>query len=125
MRYLKRVRRTTRTPELDGSCHVAVDATGMGRPVVDLLRVAGLGATMLPATITGGAAESLSKGYYGAPKRDPSTGLQVAVNIEYPRRGWPGARKVFWKRRLAAAASRWAESGKSIVAPVESTARHK
>ena len=40
-------------------------------------------------------------------------------------RGWPGERKAFWKKRLAAAASRWAESRKSIVAPVESTARYK
>jgi hypothetical protein len=40
---------------------------------VDLPRRAGLGATILPAIITPGAAESLSKGYYGAPKRDPIT----------------------------------------------------
>ena len=76
---VERVKRTTRTPELDGRCHVAVDATGVGRPVVDMLRVAGLGATMMPAIITGGAAESLSKGYYGVPKRDLITGLQVLL----------------------------------------------
>jgi hypothetical protein len=58
---------------------VAVDATGVGPPVVDLLRRAGLGATILPAIITGGAAESLSKGYYGVPKRDLITGLQVLL----------------------------------------------
>src|ERR1700682_3752168 len=40
-------------------------------------------------------------------------------------RGWPGACKAFWKNRLAAAASRSAESQKSIVAPVESTARYR
>jgi hypothetical protein len=28
---VERVRRTTRAPELDGRCHVAVDATGVGR----------------------------------------------------------------------------------------------
>ena len=34
---------------------------------VDLPRGAELGATMLPAIITGGAAESLSYGYYVVP----------------------------------------------------------
>jgi hypothetical protein len=66
---VERVRRTTRAPELDGRCHVAVD----------LPRRAGLGATILPAIITGGAAESLNKGYYGVPKRDLVTGLQVLL----------------------------------------------
>src|SRR5262249_58439049 len=33
--------------------------------------------------------------------------------------------KAFWKKRFAAAASRFAESEKSIVAPVESTARYR
>ena len=76
---VERVRRTTRAPELDGRCQVAVDATGVGRPVVDLLRRAELGATILPAIFTGGAAESLNKGYYGVPKRDLITGLQVLL----------------------------------------------
>ncbi|MDP2956297.1 MAG: hypothetical protein Q8N53_07740, partial [Longimicrobiales bacterium] len=76
---VERVRRTTRSRDLAGRCHVAVDATGVGRPVVDLLRVAGLGATMLPAIITGGAAESLNNGYYSVPKRDLVTGLQVLL----------------------------------------------
>jgi hypothetical protein len=73
------MRRTTTAPELDGRCQGAVDATGVGRPVVDLLRRAGLGATILPAIITPGAAESLNKGYYGVPKRDLVTGLQVVL----------------------------------------------
>ena len=76
---VERVRRLTRAPELAGRCHVAVDATGVGRPVVDMLRNAELGATMLPAIITGGAAESLNKGYYSVPKRDLITGLQVLL----------------------------------------------
>ena len=67
---VERVKRTTKAPELAGRCQVAVDATGVGRPVVDLLRKAGLGATIMPAIITGGAAESLNNGYYSVPKRD-------------------------------------------------------
>ena len=61
---VERVRRTTETPELEGRCHV----------VVDMLRNAGLRATMMPAIITGGAAESLNNGYYSVPKRDLVTG---------------------------------------------------
>ncbi len=76
---VEQVRRTTRSRDLAGRCHVAVDATGVGRPVVDLLRVAGLGATMMPAIITGGAAESLNNGFYSVPKRDLVTGLQVLL----------------------------------------------
>jgi hypothetical protein len=40
-------------------------------------------------------------------------------------RGWPTDRNAFWKKRLAAAASRLADRKKSIGAPVESTARYK
>ena len=47
--------------------------------MVDLLRKAGLGATIMPAIITGGAAESLNNGYYSVPKRDLITGLQVLL----------------------------------------------
>jgi hypothetical protein len=39
--------------------------------------------------------------------------------------GWPGERDAFCRKRLAAAASRLALRRKSIVAPVESTARYK
>jgi len=66
---VERVRRLTRAPDLEGRCHVAVD----------MPRNAGLGATMLPAIITGGAAESLNNGYYSVPKRDLITGLQVLL----------------------------------------------
>jgi hypothetical protein len=76
---VERVSRTTRAPELAGRCHLVVDATGVGRPVVDLLRRARVEAMILPAIITAGAAESLSKGYYGVPKRELITGLQVVL----------------------------------------------
>src|SRR4051794_37045739 len=39
--------------------------------------------------------------------------------------GWPGEHNAFRKKRLAASASRLADRRKSIVAPVESTARYK
>lgn len=60
--------------------HLAVDATGVGRPVVDLLRGKRLGSTrFLPAVITGGDSESYADGYYRVPKRDLMTWLQVLL----------------------------------------------
>src|SRR5204863_6945906 len=35
---VERVRQVVRTPELAGRCHLIVDATGVGAPVVDMLR---------------------------------------------------------------------------------------
>jgi CubicO group peptidase (beta-lactamase class C family) len=76
---VERVVGLTRSSELAGHCHLVVDATGVGRPVVDLLRRAGPGCQMMPATITGGDAESREGGYYRVPKRDVIVGLQVLL----------------------------------------------
>jgi hypothetical protein len=75
---VERVRQMLRAGELAGRCHLVVDATS-ARPVVDMLRRARIEATMMPVTITGGATESLNKGYYGLPKADLITGLQVLL----------------------------------------------
>ena len=76
---VERVVGLTRSGELAGRCHLVVDATGVGRPVVDLLRRAGPGCPMMPATITGGDVESQEAGYYRVPKRDVIVGLQVLL----------------------------------------------
>jgi hypothetical protein len=76
---VERVVGLTRSSELAGHCHLVVDARGVGRPVVDLLRRAGPGCQMMPATITGGDAESREGGYYRVPKRDVIVGLQVLL----------------------------------------------
>jgi hypothetical protein len=76
---VERVEELTNTPELAGRCSLVVDATGVGRPVVDLLRRQGLRCRMEAVTITGGAAETRSGGYRGVPKRDLITGLQVLL----------------------------------------------
>src|ERR1019366_929588 len=39
---VERVRTLLETPEIEGQCELVVDATGVGAPVVDLLRLAGL-----------------------------------------------------------------------------------
>jgi hypothetical protein len=53
----ERVRFLLRTPPLPG-CTLAVDQTGVGRAVVDVLRGLSLPATLVPVTITSGQAVS-------------------------------------------------------------------
>ncbi|SPF32600.1 conserved hypothetical protein [Candidatus Sulfopaludibacter sp. SbA4] len=74
-----RVVEVTRSRELAGRCHVAVDGTGVGRPVVDLLRSARPGGVLMPAIITNGDFETRDHGYYRVPKRDLIIGLQVLL----------------------------------------------
>ena len=76
---VERVVEVTRSPALVGQCELVVDATGVGRPVVDLLRRARPGCPILPASITGGGRENYEAGYYHVPKRDLITGLQVLL----------------------------------------------
>jgi len=47
---------------------LVVDGTGVGRPVVDMIRKARMGANLRPVTITGGSKESCADGYWHVPK---------------------------------------------------------
>jgi hypothetical protein len=76
---VERVVQVTRSSELEGRCHLAVDGTGVGRPVVDLLRRARPNCVLLPAIITSGATETRGEGYYRIPKRDLVIQLQVLL----------------------------------------------
>ena len=63
-------------PELKFPPILVVDATGVGRPVVDLLRKAGL--TPIAVTISGGISETKSTNFrYSVPKRNLVSSLQV------------------------------------------------
>ncbi len=62
-----------------GRCPVAADATGVGAPVMDLLRESGLGCELIPVTITGGMGETRGGGTWRVPKRDLVVGLQVLL----------------------------------------------
>ena len=65
---------------IHGDITLAVDATGPGLPVVDMLRDAGLRASLLPAMITGGDGEGSSKsGVYSIPRKTLLTKLRVAM----------------------------------------------
>jgi hypothetical protein len=76
---VERVAKITRSRDLAGRCQLVVDGTGVGRPVVDLLRQAKPGCPIIPAVITSGQQESRNDGYYGIPKRDLMVGLQVVL----------------------------------------------
>ena len=76
---VERVREAMGSPALEGRCRLAVDATGVGRPVVDLLRRGRLGCSLWPVMITGGDVEGTGDGYYRVPKRDLIVGLQVLL----------------------------------------------
>jgi hypothetical protein len=62
---------------------VVVDGTGVGAPVVDLLRRAGLGCMIVPVILTGGGQPSngplLRGGYESVPRSVLLTGMQVLV----------------------------------------------
>ncbi|MDP9356588.1 MAG: hypothetical protein M3R02_15130 [Chloroflexota bacterium] len=68
---------------------LAVDATGVGRPVVDMIRAAGLPAHMVPVTITGGNAVTPDGDGYMVPKRDLVAAVQVPLQtggLKFPKR---------------------------------------
>jgi phage FluMu gp28-like protein len=68
-------------PEVRGRCALAVDETGLGGPVVEMLRAAGLGCEITAVTITGGERERRGGGLSASvPKRDLIAGVQVALD---------------------------------------------
>ena len=75
------VRELVRSDALRGRCAVAVDATGMGGPVVDMLKRAQLGCELTAVTITGGDRQTGGGSEYGIPKRDLIAGVQVLLEL--------------------------------------------
>jgi hypothetical protein len=74
---VERVVEVTSMPVLRGRAHLIVDGTGVGRPVVDLLKKARPAARLKPVWVISGDRQSYSDGYYHVPKRDLIVGLQV------------------------------------------------
>jgi hypothetical protein len=75
-KIVERVREIVRSEELAGDCALAVDATGVGAPVVDMLRAARLGCDLTAVAITGG---ERGAGKDSVPKRDLMAELQVLM----------------------------------------------
>jgi len=82
-RVVARVREIVRQPELAGQCTLTVDGTGVGAPVVEMLRAAQLGCEMNAVTITGGERQhhhsSGSGAGWSVPKQDLIAGVQVLL----------------------------------------------
>ena len=82
-KVVQRLKRIVGSDALAGQCAVAVDSTGVGAPVIEMLRGAGLGCEIAGVTITGGERESARYGAGGpewsVPKRDLIVGLQVLL----------------------------------------------
>lgn len=68
------------TPELRGHTALVVDATGVGRPVVDMLKRLNL--RPVPITITGGDKATRDEGGWRVPKRDLVSVVQVLLQTE-------------------------------------------
>ena len=96
------------------SRHLIPDATGVGSPVVDMLKRARLDAIITPVVITGADSESESKGTFRVPKRDLIEGLQIMIqsgDLEFAG-GMPGLQTLM---RELSAIRRWvAPSGHEV-----------
>ena len=68
-----------RDPQLAGTSRLTVDATGVGAPVVEMLRGVRLGVTVKHVTITSGAAAHGVGENWSVPKRDLMAGLVVLL----------------------------------------------
>ncbi len=92
LRFLERIPLGTPYPEVvervadvmrqvasGGHSELIVDGTGVGRPVVDLLRRSRLPCNVRAAIVTGGNAEQYSDGFNHIPKKDLITGLQIML----------------------------------------------
>jgi len=79
-RIVAHIRAITHAPPLAGHCALVVDATGLGAPVVDMLREPGTGCDITAVTVTGG--ERVSRRglmHFGVPRRDLIAGVQLAL----------------------------------------------
>ncbi len=78
-RVVDRVRQIVQHDRLKGKCALAVDATGVGAPVVDMLRAARLGCDLAAVSITGGDRQTRSGSAWNIPKRDLLAALQLTL----------------------------------------------
>jgi hypothetical protein len=78
-KVVERVGEVVRRPQLAGRCRVVVDATGVGGPVVDLLKSARLDCPLTAVTITSGDRAHNTGDRWHVPKRDLLTNLLVLL----------------------------------------------
>jgi hypothetical protein len=76
---VSRLRRVMEAPALVGTRHLAVDATDVGGPVVELLRRAGMDCRLWAVSITEGGGEGWAQGLYRVARRDLLVGMQLLL----------------------------------------------
>jgi hypothetical protein len=82
---VKKMEELTKLPILKGRCTVVADGTGVGGPVVEMLRRADLAADLIPVTITAGEHAARSGHGWNVPRRDLLTALMLTVEEEQLR----------------------------------------
>jgi hypothetical protein len=78
-KVVQRVCEIMHNPTMAGQSRLVVDATGVGAPVVDLLRHAGIGGRTTAVTITGGEQAHGGDERWSVPKKDLLMGLEVLL----------------------------------------------
>ena len=73
----ERVAEVTRSPKLKGAVRLVIDATGVGRPMMELVRSARPEGRMKGVVVTAGHEQTMSGSYYCVPKQDLMMGLQL------------------------------------------------
>jgi hypothetical protein len=63
---MERVEELVRSPQLEGRCELVVDATGVGAPVMEMLRYRGIECSIHAVTITGADQEKSEGGVTGS-----------------------------------------------------------
>jgi len=102
---VERLVRVAQTEPLAGQCTMVVDATGVGRPVVDQLKAAKPGCSILPVLILGVEWESQDRGCYRVPKKDLVTGLELLLENEHLAvaqglRQWPALKEEMMEMKV-------------------------
>ena len=69
-KVVEQVSEIVRHPMLEGRSRLVADATGVGAPVVDLLKAAHLPCSLTPVTITSGDRAHSQGDHWHVPKRD-------------------------------------------------------
>src|SRR6185312_4085667 len=78
-RVVEKIWGMARSRAMAGQCVVVVDATGVGTPVIDMLRAADLGCELTAVTITGGERPRSGSGRVSVPKKDLIASLQLSL----------------------------------------------
>jgi hypothetical protein len=77
---VERIRELLLHPDLADNCAVAADATGVGAPVVDMLRSARLGCDIAAVNITSGDRQTRSGSTWNVPKQDLLAAVQLLMD---------------------------------------------